>query len=367
MTTPGGAASSPLHAAALLAALCERLDDAVILVSARRRVLWLNAAARTLFGLTDDAIDRPLAETVADYRLPMLVGAAFERGEEVVDELGEVLGARTVLARAIPVGDGGETHVAVVLRDLTRLRQLETVRRDFVANVSHELRTPVTAIHLLVETLQNGALGEPREAAQFVERIGSEVTHLRQMVDELLELSLMEVGERPLRVAPIAVAGLVRAADRLRPLAEERGVDLEFDVTEDVPPIAGDVSRLELVVRNLVHNAIKFTPRGGTVTVAARGVDVDGEAQVAVEVRDTGVGIAPEALARVFERFYKADRSRLRDGDGAGLGLAIARHTVEAHGGRITAASELGHGTVFTVLLPAAVEPADGAPEEARA
>ncbi len=341
--------------AALLVALCERLDDAVILVTSRRRVLWLNAAARTLFGITGDPLDRPLAETVGDYRVPLLVGAAFERDEEVADELGEVLGARTVLARAIPLRQGDDTCVAVVLHDLTRLRQLETVRRDFVANVSHELRTPVTAIHLLVETLQNGALGEPEEAAQFVERIGSEVTHLRQMVDELLELSLMEAGERPLRLAPIPVAELARAADRLRPLAEERDVDLRYEVDEDVPPIAGDSGRLELVLRNLVHNAIKFTPRGGCVTIAAHAV-ADGT-EVALEVRDTGVGIAPDALSRVFERFYKADRSRLRDGDGAGLGLAISRHTVEAHGGRITVSSDLGRGTTFTVLLPAATSP----------
>jgi two-component system, OmpR family, phosphate regulon sensor histidine kinase PhoR len=225
------------------------------------------------------------------------------------------------------------------------------VRRDFVANVSHELRTPVTAIHLLVETLQSGALGEPAEAAEFVDRIGSEVAHLRQMVDELLELSLMEAGERPLRMAPIAATELVHAADRLRPLAEERGVDLRFEVSAGTPSVLGDVSRLELVLRNLVHNAIKFTPRGGSVTVSAHAHDAT---EVVLQVRDTGVGIAAEALPRVFERFYKANRSRLRDGDGAGLGLAIARHSVEAHGGRITVESEVGHGTVFTVTLPAA-------------
>jgi two-component system, OmpR family, phosphate regulon sensor histidine kinase PhoR len=362
MTTPRGAASGPIRAATVLAALCERLDDAIILVSVQRRVLWLNAAARTLLGITDDAVDRPLAETVSDYRLPMLVNAALERDEEIADELGEVLGARTVLARAIPVHDEGGVYVAVLLHDQTRLRQLETVRRDFVANVSHELRTPVTAIHLLVETLQNGALGEPGEAAQFVERIGSEVTHLRQMVDELLELSLMEAGERPLRLGPIPLTGLVHAADRLRPLAEERDVDLRFDVAADVPAIVGDSARLEMVVRNLVHNAIKFTPRGGCVTVSAR---ASGASEVAIEVRDTGVGIAHDALPRVFERFYKADRSRLRDGDGAGLGLAIARHTVEAHGGRITVDSEVGRGTTFRVLMPAANPSGNGDNEAA--
>jgi len=336
---------------ALLAALCERLDDAIILLTPQRRIAWLNPAARTLLGITGDPTGSLLTDTVADYRIAILADAALDAHAERADELADVLGARTVIARAIPVEGDGELHVALLLRDQTRLRQLETVRRDFVANVSHELRTPVTAIHLLVETLQSGALGEPEEAAQFVERIGSEVTHLRQMVDELLELSLMETGERPLRLAPIELVSLVEAADRLRPLAEERGVHLRFDVSAGTPHILGDMSRLELVVRNLVHNAIKFTPRGGTVTVAAAALDAT---HVAVEVRDTGVGIAPDALPRVFERFYKTDRSRLRDGSGSGLGLAIARHAVEAHGGRIDVESELGTGTAFTVVLPMA-------------
>jgi len=354
MTIKGDPAIAPTQAIALLAELCERIDDAVILVSRQRRITWLNSAARTLLGITGDAAGRSLAEAVGDYRLALVVDAAFDTGEEASEELTDVVGARTVEARAIPVAGGGEVHVGVLLRDHTRLRQLETVRRDFVANVSHELRTPVTAIHLLVETLQNGALGEPEEAAQFVERIDSEVAHLRQMVDELLELSLMETGERPLRLAPIEVGELVNAADRLRPLAEERGVDLHYHVAAGTPPILGDSARLELVVRNLVHNAIKFTPRGGTVTVAAAPLD---DAHVTVQVRDTGVGIAHDALPRVFERFYKADRSRLRDGSGTGLGLAIARHAVEAHGGRIEVESELAHGTTFTVMLPIAPSP----------
>jgi two-component system phosphate regulon sensor histidine kinase PhoR len=349
MTSPGDDAVAPSHAAALLAALCERLDDAIIVVSRRRSIVWLNPAARTLLGITGDATGGALAQAVSDYRLSLLVDTAFDSGDDAVEELTDVVGARTVEARAVPVAIAGDMHVAVLLRDRTRLRQLETVRRDFVANVSHELRTPVTAIHLLVETLQNGALGEPEEAALFVERIDSEVAHLRQMVDELLELSLMETGERPLRLAAVEVAELVAAADRLRPLAEERCVQLRYHVRDGTPDILGDRDRLELVVRNLVHNAIKFTPRGGAVVVSAAPLD---GAHIAVQVRDTGAGIPPEALPRVFERFYKADRSRLRDGSGTGLGLAIARHAVEAHGGRIDVESEVGRGTTFTVVLP---------------
>jgi two-component system phosphate regulon sensor histidine kinase PhoR len=323
----------------LFASLCEQLDDGIVIVSPPAQVAWANQAARAMLGTE-----------LSDYRITMLAAAAL-RGEVATQQIDDALGERVVLARAFPIAHQGVMHVAIVLRDETRLRHLETVRRDFVANVSHELRTPVTAIHLLVETLQAGALGEPTEAALFVERIGSEVTHLRQMVDELLELSLMEAGERPLRIAAIDAAELVEVADRLRPLAEERGVSLRFDVAGAAPTVRGDLSRLELVVRNLVHNAIKFTPQGGTVTVSAAPRHPDA---LALQVRDTGVGIQPDALTRIFERFYKADRARLRDGTGAGLGLAIARHTVEAHGGRIEVESEVGRGTVFTVVLPRA-------------
>ena len=337
--------------AALLAALCDRLEDAVLLVSPQRRIVWLNAAARDLFGAGDDAAGRPLAKVADDYRIALLVTGAFDRNAEIRDELTGVDGSRALSARAIPLSGPAGTDVALLLRDQTRLRQLETVRRDFVANVSHELRTPVTAIALLVETLQNGALGEPAEAALFVERIGQEVTHLRQMVDELLELSLMEAGERPLHPTPVPVEDLVHAADRLRPLAEERGVDLRFEIALQTPPVMGETARLALVVRNLVHNAIKFTPRGGAVTVRTEPLAGD---RVTLQVTDSGIGITAEALPRIFERFYKANRSRQRDGDGAGLGLAIARHTVEAHGGHIAVESMPGEGTTFTVVLPAA-------------
>jgi signal transduction histidine kinase len=170
------------------------------------------------------------------------------------------------------------------------------------------------------------------------------------MVTELLELSALEGEQRPVPDEAVPVMDLLIAVDRLRPLIEDKDINLVFDVPSDIPPIRGDVDHLQHVLRNLVHNAVKFTPKGGTITISAT-ASADG--QVALRCSDTGVGIRSEDLARIFERFWKADSSRRRDGEGSGLGLAIARHVVAAHEGTIRVESELGHGATFVVTLPA--------------
>ncbi|HEY0409373.1 MAG TPA: ATP-binding protein, partial [Candidatus Dormibacteraeota bacterium] len=296
-----------------------------------------------------------LEESVGDYRVCLLVDGCLSSGTAVERELSDPLDVRHVLAHAVPVVDpatGTTLEVAVILRDETRVRRLETVRRDFVANVSHELRTPVAAIQLLVETLLGGALDDPGVAHEFVSKIGLEVAHMGQMVAELIELSTIESGRLPMRMEPTAVTELVAAAERLRPLADERCQELRHRVDPGTPAVLGDPSRLSAMVRNLVHNAIKFTPEGGSITVSARRAHEGDTDMVEIQVTDTGCGIAPDDLRRVFERFYKADRSRRREGEGSGLGLAIARHTVEAHGGRIVVQSTPGRGATFVVLLP---------------
>ena len=341
----------------LLAAVGSRLDEAVVVVEARtRRLRFANAAAVALLRLSDVVPGTRLEEAVNDYRLALMVGACVGAGEEVVRELADPVLGRHIVARALPVpaDDPDEPgDVALVLRDESRLRRLETVRRDFVANVSHELRTPIAAIQLLVETLQGGALEDAEVANEFVAKIALEVGHMAQIVSELLELSAIESGRRPLKREPVSVASLAEAADRLLPLAAERRIELRFAVDEDLPDIPGDAAALAQVVRNLVHNAIKFTPPGGLITVGADETrDDDGLRLIELRIADTGCGIPADELARIFERFYKADKSRQRDGEGTGLGLAIARHTVELHGGRITVESEPGEGSTFIVRLP---------------
>ncbi|HEX3605001.1 MAG TPA: ATP-binding protein [Candidatus Dormibacteraeota bacterium] len=354
MSTPRGGTEISTVPPLLLRRLVESLQDGVLIVDARHVIRHANAPARALLHLSEDVEGRALEESVGDYRVSLLVDSCLTTGTATDRDLSDPLDVRNVLARAVPIVDpesGGTVEVAVILRDETRVRRLETVRRDFVANVSHELRTPVAAIQLLVETLLGGALGDPSVAHEFVSKIGLEVAHMGQMVAELIELSTIESGRLPLRMEPTPVTELVAAAERLRPLADERRLQLRYDVDPSTPHVFGDGPRLGLVVRNLVHNAIKFTPEGGSITVSARRAAGD-EDMVEIQVTDTGCGIAPDDLRRVFERFYKADRSRRREGEGSGLGLAIARHTVEAHGGRIAVQSTPGRGATFAVLLP---------------
>ena len=249
------------------------------------------------------------------------------------------------------------TYFVLYIEDCSELRRLERVRRDFIANVSHELRTPLASVRLLAETLEE-AIDTDREKAQvFVEKIETEVQHLTSLVSELLELSRIESGLVSMLIEPVAAEHLVREVmARMLPQAQRHRVALRTDIQDGQTLVAADSKQIARVIVNLVHNAIKFTASGGIVTIGTSGA-VAGKMQ-RFFVRDTGVGIQPDELPRIFERFYKADRARSKTdfigpgGSGSGLGLAIARHVVEAHGGRITAESTPGQGSTFTFTLP---------------
>ena len=323
-------------------------DEGLIAVDGDDTVLLASARAQALLGPRIPQQGTPFHTSQLDYRILRLVDAAVASGR--VEEREIALGDRDLVVRALRVDDA-DVAVMLTVRDETTLHRLERVRRDFVSNVSHELRTPVTAVRLLAETLENGGLDDPTAAADFVRRIGLEATHMAQMVEELLELSTIESGLRPLSTERVAVQSLFAAVDRLRPLAEDKGVELEVHIAPATPDINGDGERLGQVMRNLVHNAIKFTPAQGRIDVSA---SPGAPGRVIVRCRDTGVGIVSKDLPRIFERFWKADSSRQRDGEGSGLGLAIVRHVVEAHGGAAAVQSEPRRGTEFTVDLPAA-------------
>jgi two-component system phosphate regulon sensor histidine kinase PhoR len=335
-----------------LSAVLDHMADGVLITDEAGQVQLLNSAAARLLATTAErAVGRSFAQVAPHHSLIELWKQCREQGEEQIETVEISRHGLFLQAIVTPFEEADAEGYLVILQDLTRIRRLETVRRDFISNISHELRTPLSGLKALVDTLRGGAIKDPPAAKRFLKRMDAEVDALTQMVEELLELSRIESGQVPLRLVPTTVAEVVIAPmDRLRPQAERAGLELTILLPPHLPQILADVERARMVLTNLVHNAVKFTPPGGSVTVAAR----PGGDEVVVSVEDTGVGIPAEDLDRIFERFYKADRAR--SGGGTGLGLAIAKHVVQGHGGRIWAESVEGEGSTFYFTLPVAVE-----------
>jgi two-component system, OmpR family, phosphate regulon sensor histidine kinase PhoR len=327
-----------------LAAVLDQMTDGVLIAAADGRVQFANPAVARLFE-APHASGRTVAEVLRQHQLIEAWRRCQESGELQTQSV--ELPTRHLFLQLIAIPDRSTGGSLLLVQDLTRVRRLETVRRDFISNVSHELRTPLASLKALTETLQEGALEDPKAARRFLGRIETEVDALTQMATELLELSRIESGQVPLELKAAAPAALLNsAADRMRMQAERAGLALRVDCPPGLPEVRADPPRLEQVLVNLIHNAVKFTRPGGEVTLLAH---LDGDV-IRFAVRDTGVGISPDDLARIFERFYKADRAR--SGGGTGLGLSICRHLVEAHGGRIWAESEEGRGSTFYFSIP---------------
>ncbi|MFA5139396.1 MAG: ATP-binding protein [Elusimicrobiota bacterium] len=230
-----------------------------------------------------------------------------------------------------------------------RLKRLEGFRQEFVANVSHELRTPLASIKAYAETLRSGALDDAEHRMEFVLEIERHADRMTRLVDDLLELSAIESGRRLPALEPVSLMRLAsEVVSGVKPLAERKRIALRLDPFGDLPDVQADRGQLKQVLTNLLDNAIKFTPEGGSVRVSAQ-ASQDG---VAVSVRDTGPGIPTEHLQRIFERFYRVDKARSRELGGTGLGLAIVKHIVEAHGGSAGVESEPGKGSRFFFILP---------------
>jgi len=335
-----------------LAAILEQMADGIIITDDRGQVRMINRAAARLLGTTQNAaLDRSFIQVVRDHQLVQVWQQCNQWDEEQIATVEVDRHALFVRIAVTPIHEKDNRTCLVILQDLTQIRRLESVRRDFISNVSHELRTPLASLRALAETLRDGALDDPPAAQHFLDRMETEVDALTQMVGELLELSRVESGKSPLQVEPVPVGDLILPPlDRLRAQAVRSDLDLDVDLPPNLPPVMADVERIQRVVTNLVHNAIKFTPAGGSIRVFAEQAPEEGE--VIIAVRDTGVGISGDDLSHIFERFYKADRARR--GSGTGLGLAIARHLIQVHNGRIWVDSAEGQGSTFYFSLPSA-------------
>ena len=337
-----------------LAAVLETMADGVVVVDGANHIALSNRAAHDLLALpATNGV--PLSSVLRDHELRSLVTLCRTSGERQHGEFALSSPRRSLSATATPIAvegdddasDAPEVSVLLMLHDLTPTRQLETTRREFVANVSHELRNPLASVKAMVETLEHGAADDPAVAADFLTRINRDVDRMNAMVNDLLELSRIESGQAELRREPVDAAALAAGvrADMEHRIAES-GVTVTCTEAGN-GSVLGDAEKLRQVIANLLDNALKFTPRGGAVELRVRSAPPDA---VRVEVRDTGEGIAPEHLPHLFERFYKADRAR-RD-KGTGLGLAIAKHIVELHDGEIGVESTQGSGATFWFSLP---------------
>jgi two-component system phosphate regulon sensor histidine kinase PhoR len=327
-----------------LAVLIDELGDAILIADVDGRVERANRAAVEQLG--SPLVGRRISEVVRDHEVLDAIARA-RADEDTVAHVERTEPPRFQRAAARRLA-GGE--LLLVVQDLTNLRRLQTVRRDFVANVSHELRTPLASLKAMADALDAGAIDEPGTARDFMRRMRSEIDRLADLVEELLLISRLESGQPVVVPAAVAPSELVEnARDRLTALAQRAGLRLSLDVPDRLPPVAADRDRIAQVFANLVHNSTKHTPAGGEIRLAASRYG----AAVTFAVSDTGTGIAEAELDRIFERFYKSDRSRA-DG-GSGLGLSIAKHLVEAHGGTISAASAgAGRGTTISFTLPIA-------------
>ncbi|NUO62477.1 MAG: HAMP domain-containing protein [Gemmatimonadaceae bacterium] len=324
-------------------ALLDSLDEGVLAVDAKGRVARANASARKLLGIDRD----PPFPVELISRDPVFRGALSGALAGTATDGAELrLGDRTMLLTARALAAGGSV---VTLLDLTVLRRLETIRRDFVANVSHELKTPITIIGGFAETLASDD-PPPEQRRQFVEAIRSNTHRMQRLVDDLLDLSRIESGSWQPHMAAVDLrAAVSEVVANLAPAAREKGIEIEAVVPADAATLTADPLAIRQILSNLAENALRYTT-AGRVTIFTR----RDEGRITLGVSDTGIGIPAEHLGRIFERFYRVDAGRSRAGGGTGLGLAIVRHLAESHGGRVAVTSELGKGTTVSATFPAA-------------
>jgi two-component system phosphate regulon sensor histidine kinase PhoR len=331
-------------------AILTGMIEGVIVVDPHGRLQLANDAARRMLRLDELALGRHYVETIRHPAIAELVATALAGrvpdGLQLSPPRDE---SRTIVARAAPVTSVGSHGAVLVLHDITDLRRADQIRRDFVANVSHELRTPLTAIRGYVEALTEADLGND-DRQRFLDIVARQTLRMERLVKDLLRLARLDAGQETLDVGPCDVRGLVQSviAD-LATLLDEHGQGVEVNVAADAATIHGDAAKLHDVLRNLVANAAMYAPERTTIGVGAARAG----RRVAITVSDAGPGIPPEDLSRVFERFYRVDKSRARDPGGTGLGLSIVKHLVELHGGDVRAENRAEGGARFTITLPA--------------
>jgi len=335
--------------------------EGVMVLDGRGRVLQINPALERMFDVTRmEARGHPCSDVFRHPQLDMLVSTVLAKRMSGEDEiLLHPSGRRLHIEASVTESDReNEANVVLIFHDMTELRRLEIIRKDFVANVSHELRTPLTSIKGYIEALLDGAKDDPETSAKFLDIILKQSDRLNLILEDLLQLSKIESGQVQFKREPLHIQSVIeRTLAMIKPLADKKGHRLISFVEDHLPDVLGDEDRLIQILSNLLDNAVKYTPEKGTITVAAHPVSEDAEqpaipTAVELSVTDTGMGIPEMDRPRVFERFYRVDKARSRELGGTGLGLAIVRHIVEGLGGRVWVEANAPTGSRFVVRLP---------------
>ncbi len=334
------------------AAVLGSMEEGVAVVGSDQRVIYCNDAFCRDAGIANVSSEgRPVMELIRHSDLLSMIQKALAGSEAIHGEV--VVGSvrtRSFAVTAAPISfEGATTGAVMVLHDITEIRRLERARRDFIANISHEFKTPLTAIQGFAETLLGGALDDAQNRHRFLEIIREHALRLGRLTDDLLKLAQIEAGQMQRETKPVAVADIIDPCMEVtRIKAEQKGLLLDAEYGGDLPMLLGDVRSFQEILQNLLDNAVRYTPSGGSIRVKAV---VEGS-EVVLSVADTGIGILKADQDRIFERFYRADAARSRESGGTGLGLSIVKHLVDVQGGRIRVESEVGQGSTFFVYLP---------------
>ncbi|TKB81623.1 MAG: cell wall metabolism sensor histidine kinase WalK [Nitrospira sp.] len=344
---------------AQLLAMLSSMVEGVMVLDVQGRLLRMNPAAERMFGLSSGScsgqhIDRVIRhQEFAELVRRVLASKEQGGGEITMRPSGTTL---RIEATVTDCQRDDEACAVFVLHDITALRRLEKVRKDFVANVSHELRTPLTSIKGYVEALLDGALSNPAQAEPFLQIISRQADRLNLIIEDLLQLSQIESGQVHFKHEPVDLKDLIeRSLAMIKPIADKKRHRVTLALPPDLPPISGDEERLGQVLTNLLDNAVKYTPEGGRIEISGRRIGESGSGQVELCVADSGVGIPPADRPRVFERFYRVDKARSRELGGTGLGLSIVKHIVEGHRGAIWVEGNDPFGSRFLIRLPIAM------------